>query len=158
VRVVASDPSDAAERKDEVRKRLLRLRRDRDQVFGYYEASDGLSRGSYARAIFYELEVLGEYLARDVGPRLVIIVGDHQPPAIASASASFQVPIHVAASDRRLLEEFELQGFQEGIVPSAKHAVRHEALFSLIVRALARSGAAGGQLPPYLPQGAPLGG
>jgi hypothetical protein len=142
----------------ELRKRLRRLRRDDDHVFAHHGQLDSLGRQAYGRAIEYELQVLGAYLRQPVGDRLVLIMGDHQPPVLAEANASFQVPIHVLASDPALLEDFLLQGFQPGIIPSAASAIRHEAIFSLLVRSLARCCSDGSVIPVVRPQGVTLGG
>lgn len=144
--------------RDELKKRLKRLGRDEDHVFAYRGTLDSMGRRAYARAIAYELRVIGDHLRRSTGDRLVLVLGDHQPPVVAEANASFQVPIHVLASDSALLATFEERGFGRGIIPHPAKAIRHEAILSMVARTLASCCGRGGFVPEVLPEGAPLGG
>lgn len=114
----------------------------------------------YARAELYELGVLERYLPKLEDNALVIVLGDHQPPFLATGTRSFSTPIHVLARDPALLAEFTQHGFTNGlwVEPSRNDPpVRHEGLFSMIVRALV--GYSGSDAaPPYLQEGAQIGG
>jgi hypothetical protein len=116
----------------------------------------------YARAEFYELGVLERYLPKLEGDALVIVLGDHQPPFLAAETRSFSTPIHVLARDPALLAQFQQHGFKDGLwvepTPRDPGAVRHEGLFSLIVRALVGYSSPGAPLPEYLQEGALIGG
>jgi hypothetical protein len=116
----------------------------------------------YARAEFYELGVLERYLPKLEGDALVIVLGDHQPPFLATETRSFSTPIHVLSRDPALLQEFEQHGFKSGLwvepVPRETGQVRHEGLFSLIARTLVGCCGSGAPLPEYLPEGAQIGG
>lgn len=60
---------------------------------------------------------LGTRAARDL---VMVVVGDHQPPALVSGrGASWDVPVHVIASDAALLRRFEALGFVPGLTPPA---------------------------------------
>ena len=65
-------------------------------------------------------ETLAGYLrvqARD--DLIVIIVGDHQPPAVVSGpDAPWDVPVHVITSKPALLNALEGCGFVSGLLPA----------------------------------------
>jgi hypothetical protein len=78
----------------------------------------------YGNAVEYAYTVLAGYLrahaARDF---VMILLGDHQPPALVSGEgAPWDVPVHVIASrgtDReRILERLRGKGFKTGLMPS----------------------------------------
>lgn len=75
---------------------------------------------SYAGAMAYSLQTLAGYL-RTHGDRdfIMIILGDHQPPAIVSGEhASWDVPVHVITSKPALLAALERRGFVIGMFPA----------------------------------------
>ncbi|WP_129646214.1 sulfatase-like hydrolase/transferase [Peristeroidobacter agariperforans] len=75
---------------------------------------------SYTDAVAYELQTFAGYLRTQ--PRndlIVVIVGDHQPPAMVSgANASWDVPVHVISSNRALLDVLGKCGFVSGLTPA----------------------------------------
>lgn len=73
----------------------------------------------YLRMIDYEYRWLAGWLARP-RPRqqVVVLLGDHQPSAnVSGAGASWEVPVHVIATDEALLQRFVAQGFAPGLEP-----------------------------------------
>jgi hypothetical protein len=142
----------------------LRLQRyvHSQRRFAYMGAVSDEVALRYARAELYELSVLERYLTELRDDALVIVLGDHQPPFLASETRSFFTPVHVFARDPALLADFQQHGFQSGLwvepTPGEPHGVNHEGLFSLIVRALVRCCGAGEAPPEYLPNGANIGG
>jgi hypothetical protein len=106
----------------------------------------------YTSAILYELDVIEQHLAALPADALVIVLGDHQPPLIASQMQSFDSPVHVFARDPLLLEELRQHGFRAGLRLDShdRTAITHEGLYSLLVRSLARCCAQPmRELPPY---------
>lgn len=73
----------------------------------------------YLGAFGYELDVLEGFLVNYVPEdSLVIILGDHQPPKLATHdNNSWAVPMHVLSKRAALVEPFESLGFEEGLVP-----------------------------------------
>jgi hypothetical protein len=73
----------------------------------------------YLGAFDYELDVLEGFLLSYVPDNsLVIIVGDHQPPKLATHdNDSWAVPMHVLSKRAELVEPFGSVGFEEGLVP-----------------------------------------
>lgn len=73
----------------------------------------------YARSLRYQFRWLSRHLAQTEPSRQVlIIVGDHQPPGgLAGRDASWDVPVHVIASDPALIRRFEGLGFTAGLQP-----------------------------------------
>jgi hypothetical protein len=63
--------------------------------------------------------VLGDFLATRVADgALVIILGDHQPPAFISGEKQpWTVPIYVLSKDTELLAPFAELGYQPGAIP-----------------------------------------
>jgi len=75
---------------------------------------------SYQDAVSYTLHTLAGYLrvqARD--DLIVIVVGDHQPPAVVSGpDAPWDVPVHVISSNPALLDTLAGCGFVSGLIPA----------------------------------------
>ena len=80
---------------------------------------------AYSAAVVYEFTVLSEFIRRFLaGDELVVIVGDHQPcAAVAGASASWSVPVHVISRNPEAIRRFVQRGYTEGLVPN--HAPPH---------------------------------
>jgi len=80
----------------------------------------------YVAAIGYELDVLEGFLLRYVPENsLVIIVGDHQPPKLATHdNDSWAVPMHVFSKREDLVRAFDALGFEEGLVPLEESSLR----------------------------------
>jgi hypothetical protein len=71
----------------------------------------------YGRALAYDFAVIGGYLRHHADRDIVMVVlGDHQPPAIVSgAGASWNVPVHVIASRPAILDRLAARGFRRGL-------------------------------------------
>jgi hypothetical protein len=83
----------------------------------------------YIDAITYDLATIGGYLRQQSHRDLVMIVlGDHQPAAAVSGEgASWDVPVHIIANRREVLDEFRARGFTAGLIPArAPLAPMHE--------------------------------
>jgi len=135
----------------------LRLKRYRTRELktapGYDGDPDPTGWSGYLEAMRYELAVVAEHLSRIEGDAIVVVMGDHQPPMLNKFAGSYDVPVHVLSRDPVLLEEFEDHGFVEGLrPPEGPSELRHEAFFSLMVRALVRC--CSDETPPdFLPRG-----
>ncbi len=139
-------------KKKEIEFQLARYKRSEEVRVNRLRASVQ-NLGQYAKAIDYELQILTQHvLDLPEKPSMVILMGDHQPPMMGRSS-DFSVPVHVLTRKPLLRKEFIEQGFEKGLqVQMSRPTVRHEALFSVIARALARQNRS--ELPPYLPFGA----
>jgi hypothetical protein len=75
---------------------------------------------AYADAIAYDLRTIGGYLRLRADRDFVFVVlGDHQPAAAVSGQhASWNVPVHVVASRRDVLERLRADGFAPGMTPA----------------------------------------
>lgn len=78
----------------------------------------------YVDAMSYVYATLGGFLHREAARDLVLIVlGDHEPPAAVSGKgASWNVPVHVIAGRRGVLDRLLAHGFRQGLTP------RHESI------------------------------
>jgi hypothetical protein len=76
----------------------------------------------YVAAVRYELDVLEGFLLDYVPENsLVLVLGDHQPPKLATHdNDSWAVPIHVFSKREDLVRAFDSMGFQEGLLPLEK--------------------------------------
>ena len=74
----------------------------------------------YAHAMSYEFTTFAGYLRERSADELVmILIGDHQPPAAVSGKdAPWTVPIHVVTSELHIVERLLAQGFRPGLTPS----------------------------------------
>ena len=75
--------------------------------------------GAYLRSLDYEFQLLGDYLAKYVGPNtLIIIMGDHQPnQQLTDKGEPFSVPVHIISGNAGLLEPFRRRGYTSGLIP-----------------------------------------
>lgn len=111
------------------------------------EPPDWLNLGpSYVRSIDYVFATLAGFVAEPRTRDLVIVlVGDHQPPAAVSGEhAPWDVPVHVLSSRRGLLDALLARGFTSGMQPSRAPLMRMHELMPALADAMdgANSGAA----------------
>jgi len=72
---------------------------------------------NFVHSMRYQFEWLSSYL-QQLAPRpmVMVIVGDHQPPALVSgAGADWDVPVHVISDDSALLQRLVDSGFVDGL-------------------------------------------
>jgi hypothetical protein len=74
---------------------------------------------AYLRALDYEFETLGNYLAQYVArDTLIIMLGDHQPNLqLTGPGEAWSVPVHVISRNPRLLKPFRERGYTSGLFP-----------------------------------------
>jgi hypothetical protein len=74
----------------------------------------------YLKSLQYDFAVLGDWLANRLPEQaLVILLGDHQPPAMVGGELKgWTVPIHVLSRDPDLIAPFVATGYVDGIVPN----------------------------------------
>ena len=97
---------------------------------------DWLNLGpGYTQALDYTHATLGGYLRLHASRDLVmILVGDHQPPAAVSGeNASWNVPVHVIASRPELLDRLLEHGFQRGLAPTTKPLMKINAMLPVLL-------------------------
>jgi hypothetical protein len=73
----------------------------------------------YLKSLKYDFAVLGDWLAKHLpGDGLVILLGDHQPPAVVGGELKqWTVPVHVLSRDPDLVAPFMEAGYVAGLVP-----------------------------------------
>jgi hypothetical protein len=105
----------------------------------------------YLQHVAYDLRVIRDYLVETAPPgSLVLLLGDHQPPLLDTASDA--TPLHVLSTDSMLVNRVRRRGFTDGLVPTgASPTLRQEGLYSFLVRLLAAHD--GAPKPPSRPQG-----
>ena len=97
---------------------------------------------SYLTAFEYAFDYLGGYLRLRADRDLVmVLVGDHQPPALVSGEgASWDVPVHVIASRPAVLERLEdRHAFTGGLTPAAATVARMDTLLPILLDAFGDS-------------------
>jgi hypothetical protein len=74
----------------------------------------------YLKSLQYDFAVLGDWLAKHLpGNGLVILLGDHQPPAVVGGEfKDWTVPIHVLSRDPKLVAPFLAAGYVAGLLPT----------------------------------------
>ena len=91
----------------------------------------------YAKSLVYVYQTLGGYL-RFRGDRdfVMVIVGDHQPPALVSGEgAPWDVPVHVVTSRTGVLDRLQRHGFRAGLTPHRPVLARMDALTQILLDA-----------------------
>jgi hypothetical protein len=91
----------------------------------------------YVDAMSYEFEVLAGYLRRTVTRDFVMIVlGDHQPPALVTGEgATWNVPVHVISTRTPVLDRLLARGFRRGLTPQPPAITRMHALLPILLDA-----------------------
>ena len=74
----------------------------------------------YARAVSYAYQTIAGFLQyRADRDFVLILIGDHQPPALVSGEgAPWDVPVHVITNRTAVLERLRTRGFHTGITPA----------------------------------------
>ena len=93
---------------------------------------------SYVEALQYAFAHIGGYLRLRADRDLVLVlVGDHQPPALVSgAGASWEVPVHVVTSRADLLDRLvDGHGFAPGLEPRRPAVARMDGLLPILLDA-----------------------
>jgi len=74
----------------------------------------------YIESMAYDFATIGGYLRAHADRDIVmILLGDHQPAAaVSGVDASWDVPVHVIANRRELLDRFVAHGFVRGLTPA----------------------------------------
>ena len=91
----------------------------------------------YLEAMRYQHAWLADHLRRRAPrPLVMIVVGDHQPPALVSGQgASWDVPVHVVSDDAALLQRLLGSGFVAGLTPPATPMGNMPGLTSVLLNA-----------------------
>lgn len=92
---------------------------------------------SYLRAIAYGYDTLAGYIRAHAGENLVmVVIGDHQPPAAVSGRAAPRdVPVHIIASRDDVLRRLRQNGFRTGLTPERPGAGEMHALVPALLGA-----------------------
>jgi hypothetical protein len=99
---------------------------------------DWLNLGpSYVQALQATFVTLGGYLRlRADRDFVLILIGDHQPPAAVSGTgASWEVPVHVIASRPPVLDAMRAHGFRPGLTPTHPSLSRMHELMPTMLEA-----------------------
>jgi hypothetical protein len=99
---------------------------------------DWLNLGpGYTQSLDYVHAWLGGYLRfRRDRDFVMILIGDHQPPAMVTGEhASWEVPVHVITSHRAVLDRLLQQGFGQGLAPQHPAISKMNELMLKLLRA-----------------------
>jgi hypothetical protein len=73
---------------------------------------------SYVNAMAYDFITLAGYLREQRDDPVLVVIGDHQPPAAVSGrDAAWHVPVHVISRKRHVLQRLVDRGFRPGLEP-----------------------------------------
>jgi len=89
----------------------------------------------YVEAMAYDFATIEGYLRkRHDRDFVMILLGDHQPPAAVSGEgAPWDVPVHVIASRKHVLDGLLAHGFREGLTPLRPSLARMHALLPILL-------------------------
>jgi phosphatidylglycerophosphate synthase len=95
---------------------------------------------SYLEAVSYSYKTLAGYLRQHAGEDFVmILIGDHEPPALVSGpNAPWDVPVHVIAKRRDVLDRLVAHGFQPGLTPHRPSLGKMHTLTPLLLEAFSK--------------------
>ncbi|MEL6257109.1 MAG: sulfatase-like hydrolase/transferase, partial [Bacteroidota bacterium] len=110
----------------------------------------------YKDSINYQLDIFLQFLQQEDPENTVLVLfGDHQPPAITTKDSTFHSPIHIIARDKEFVKGFKKYGFREGLLHDDPFAgIAHQSFFSLFMKELIETyGVRGKEDLAYLPNG-----
>lgn len=92
----------------------------------------------YADSVAYAYETFAGYLRQRAGRDYVmILIGDHQPPALVSgAGAPWDVPMHVVTNRPAILDSLVADGFTRGLIPERRTIGEMQEAVPRLLRAL----------------------
>jgi hypothetical protein len=95
----------------------------------------------YVDALSYDFTSIAGYVrAHADGDMVMIVIGDHQPPAAVSGEhASWDVPVHVIAGRQPVLDRLVGYGFQRGFTPRRPSLGRMHMLLPMLLDAFGDS-------------------
>ena len=111
-------------------------------VRAYSKQPDWVDFGpGYVDAMTYDFACLEGYLrARPDRDFIMILLGDHQPPAAVSGEhAPWDVPVHVVASRQAVLDRLIASGFRAGLAPARPAIGRMHTLLPTLLDAFGNS-------------------
>jgi hypothetical protein len=111
---------------------------DAQIVEAYSTEPDWLDFGpGYVAALTYDFASIGAYLRwRPQRDFVMILLGDHQPPAAVSREgAPWDVPVHVIASRPAVLDALAARGFRRGLAPARPALSKMHALLPILLGA-----------------------
>ena len=84
--------------------------------------------------------MLAGYLMQHAGDDFVmILIGDHEPPAFVSGPGTpWDVPVHVITSRRDVLDRLVSRGFQRGLTPHRPSFGKMHALTPVLLDAFSK--------------------
>ena len=99
-----------------------------------------LGRAFLSRAFLPYAEMLAGYLREHSGDDFVmVLLGDHQPPAIVSGEGvPWDVPVHVIASRQDVLDSLLAHGFRKGFTPARPSLGKMHTLTPMLLEAFSR--------------------
>ncbi len=116
---------------------------DADALAAAYDGpADWLNLGpGYVRSLNYAFATLGGYLQHRADRDLVmVVVGDHQPPAVVSGEgAPWDVPVHVITNRAAVLDRLRARGFTTGLAPRRPSISKMHALAPVLLEAFGES-------------------
>ena len=110
----------------------------KDLETAWAEVPDWLDLGpNYVRALSYAYTSIGGYLRMRADRDFVLIlIGDHQPPAaVTGEHADWDVPVHVVTNRPGVLDSLVSHGFRTGMTPSRPSVARMHALTPILLAA-----------------------
>jgi hypothetical protein len=96
---------------------------------------------AYADSLAYAYETFAGYVRQRAGRDYVmILIGDHQPPALVSGEgAPWDVPVHIITNRREILDSLSAHGFVRGLTPARPHLGQMHEVVPVILDALSGS-------------------
>src|SRR5690606_33824538 len=110
-------------------------------------------RLNYLNAIEYELHMLTNFIQQHADEDAIfVLVGDHQPPRVSRRADTYDTPVHIISRDTEFIANLEPYGLvPDLVIEEESAALRHEGLYSLLVRNLVQTyGKSPARLPAYL--------
>jgi hypothetical protein len=108
----------------------------------YSEVPDWLNLApSYLASVSYAYETLAGYLRQHAGQDFVmILIGDHQPPALVSGQGvPWDVPVHIITNRGDVLDRLVSNGFQKGLTPKRPSLGKMHTLTPVLLHAFSSS-------------------
>ncbi len=116
---------------------------DADDLVASYESEPDWFdlRPAYVNSVAYALETFAGYVQRRAGRDYVmILIGDHQPPAVVTGQgAPWDVPVHVITNRPAVIDALVARGMTRGLAPTRPRLSHMHELLPVLLAAFSAS-------------------
>jgi len=110
----------------------------------------------YWISIKHQIALIKDFILKNGNKNDVfLLMGDHQPHEISKEAHGTETIVHIVSQNKNFVKGFESYGFMESVA-SAENHVKHEAIYSMLLREIIGTYGSNDKIPSYEPNGIKL--